>query len=376
MYCRDFPSVFAAVASELDACLIPVDVKRALGVLASRLAWLRSSYYLECRLGQSYTPQVDLLAAITHDECDGAWQALAAGEPGVEAGLAAAAHLLRAWRDPSTPLCATVPVAWLEFDDVLEQARSANNTANVCVSLIQSYCDPFAELPAESSSRTHALAAAAVQLICGTQLDAEEQTQLEACFHHLPEHARWIHLSMMSQRAPAQLKLYGVFPRDALMQFLDNIRWRGNRHELSKVLDAYCHPDRIADEIYLDLPVRSARAPDTEIGLCFSQQQLRRARESDPSHRSLLAQLVRDELCTNTQAAALAAWPLPSCAGKAAQGVTLDRWVDIKLVCGRASGLSAKGYLGFSARAAAFGLGLATTALPAGAACAAPQVHR
>jgi hypothetical protein len=244
--------------------------------------------------------------------------------------------------------------------------------------------DPFAELPAQSTSEVLATILESLRVIQRVEPSPEERASFERCLARLPPRARWIHLSVMTARDPVELKLYGVFPRESVLPYLEAAGWAGDRDVVARMIDRYFHPDTTSDVLYVDLPVtgmhESARAG---LGVVLAQQQLRRARDRDVGRRGFLQRLVDDRLCTHAQRAALVDWPGDELAALSAAPPSngplarVRRWFDIKVVHRPARPLLVKGYLGFVAQpvAAADGVTRAAGARPQSAAYRALPAH-
>jgi hypothetical protein len=343
------------ISGKLSTALVPETTYSRLLAFAARYPELGQAQYLECRLGSAEHAQVDLLvSAATTFERRALQAALAARHPDDRAGLPPLRRLLERWCARESALHDQVPLAWLEFDHI---EREVDPTGNVCVCLVPAYLDPFAALPEQTASQMHVVALESILAISARPAAPAASELLQTCFAALPDGGRWIHLSVMLARDPVQLKLYGVFPRRALLPYLHDIGWAGNRALIEQQLDRTCPTQRTADSIYVDLPVDGMREPAlASLGLAFGQQHLRTSGDCDPTRRALLDSLVGDALCTPAQRDALLAWPGREPRVGVADGrgvpdaIEVQRWLDIKLVCPPSASLQAKAYLGFAAR--------------------------
>lgn len=338
--------MLSTVAADLTSSLLPQPAREGLLGLGARLPELDNSRYLELRLGAGSAGQVDYLMSLTQGQAQELAQALPEpSSPGMEAVRRLAEH----W--PSAAL-REVPAAWLEFDDVVRQADPA---ASICLCVAPSYRDPYARLPARPAAEVLDTITHGVRAVQERDLGLDERMLLQRCLESLPAQASWIHLSMMTARNPLELKLYGVFPGGTLLRYLQDVGWPGTFTTFSRFLHRYHSSVRDGESVYLDLPLagfddnRSAG-----LGVCFSQQQLRRGGQritGDPFRTSLLEALIRDGMCTSAQVAALKEWMRGPAAGLAP---AIDRWLDIKLVYHDARAPLAKAYLGFARRRASF----------------------
>ena len=332
-----------AVSGTLSADLVPEAALRGMVAFAGHYPELGQAQYIECRLGERASPQVNLLVSATTFDRRKLGQALA-GRPDGAAGLLPFKRLVERWNAPASAIHHRVPLVWLEFDHM---ERDQEPTGNVCVCLAPAYLNPFAALPAQSASEVLAVVHESIHVVSGTDATPDERARLSRCFERLPVGARFIHLSVMIGRGPRQLKLYGVFPQAALLAYLAEVGWAGDRAAIGNLLARLCPPARTGGSLYVDLPLTDMGAPDAAgLGLAFGQQHLRVASEHDHARRALLEALIEDGLCTVAQREALCAWP--------GREGPLERWMDVKIVH-RPSALAsastlAKAYLGFGAR--------------------------
>ncbi len=356
--------VLRAVQPELGDTLVGAPARAALAELATRVGLFQGSGYLECRLGAPEAPQVDLLASIRRFEREAL-----AGElsrmTGSAPGLDALARLLRAWCSPASLLYAHVPVAWVEFDDVVRQADSPRGPeANVCVALMPSYVDPFSPRLVQGAAQVARVALEAAEVVRAATPTLYERAQLERCIEAMPAGGHWIHLSIMSKRQPSVLKLYGVLPAASLLGLLAAMEWRGDLARVEEVVRRYYASGPAADSLYVDLLVPTEATDERPyVGICFSQQQLGVAGEADPA-RALLDRLLVAQLCTPAEADQLRRWPTPAAQG---EHTGVDRWFDLKLVLRDGQPLLAKAYLGFSPKRSLVGLGLSASRIRAAA---------
>jgi hypothetical protein len=358
MYASVFRALHA-ISPVVSRDLVPEATWVRMLAFAARIPELGQAQYIECRLGSGDRSQVDLLVsgATTYDRValDRALRSTDREDAVLAPGLAPMRRFLDAWLDPGSVLHHRVPVFWLEFDHM---EVDASPIGGVCVCLAPAYLDPFAALPDQRATTVLPVVAATIRTVMLADATDEEQQVLDRCFQRLPAGACWINLSVMAGRTPRQLKLYGVFPRDSVLDYLASIGWAGDRSAIADLLARYCPVERTADQIYLDLPVAGIwQRESAGLGVGFGQQHLRNARERDPARQQLLRQLESDGVCTERQRLDLADWPEseePSVevSGKlrAAGDVAVQRWLDIKLVHRARLPLSAKAYLGFFAR--------------------------
>jgi hypothetical protein len=340
-----------AISGALSPCLVPGATMNRLLAFAARHPWLGQSQYLECRLGRGAPSQIDLLVSAatsferltlerTLDACAGATPA-----------LWPLRRFVKGWSSNASVLHGGVPVTWLEFD---RMEREENPIANVGVCLAPTYLDPFSVLPGQEPSRTLDTVVESLRVTLGQEPTPQTRDAFKLSLQRLPAAARWIHLSIMAARTPVELKLYGKFPREELLPYLDAVQWAGDRRAVEALLQRYCPTERTADVLYVDLPVTGMHDPrEAGLGVVFSQQHLKVSQERDPGRRALLRVLQEDGLCSPVEASALAAWPGreghatdPRDRGRA----QVERWLDVKVVHLPSRPLAAKAYLGFAAR--------------------------
>jgi hypothetical protein len=369
-----------AVFDDLGLSLVPEATRGRLLAFAARHPGFGQTQYLECRLGRRVPPQVDLLvsAATTFERAN--LRRLLAARAAATPELWAIRRFTEAWGSPASPLHRSVPVAWLEFDHM---ERDPEPIASVGICLAPAYLDPFAALPPQPPQQVLATILDSLRAIRRHEASAEEVGCFERCLDRLPPGASWIHLSVMAGRAPVELKLYGVFPADAVVPHLAAIGWAGDPAAVAGMLARYCPAERTGGAVYLDLPVTGMLSPARAgAGVVFAQQQLRIAGEHDPARAALLDQLVADGLCDAEERDELRRWPghavraladaepahpaaeavspaaeavspAAEAVSPAAEAVSIDRWFDIKLAHRTRERLLAKAYLGFAARDAA-----------------------
>jgi hypothetical protein len=339
--------LLSAVDGELSSVLVSEQARAGLLQLGARLPELDNARYLECRLGAEASPQVDYLMSLTQPQADVLGRELSPrGLLGP--GMAAVERLAEWWQPTGSEVLRSIPIAWIEFDDVHRQAEPA---ASVCVCLAPTYGNPFVPIAPRSSAEVLETVVQSVRAVSARDLDARQQRAIERCIERLPGAARWIHLSMMTARNPVELKLYGLFPATDLLRYLREVAWPGTLTTLSQFLARYRSVEQPSEMVYVDLPLAAFdERSSVGMGLCFSQQQVRLgggAPLGDASRTSLLQALTRDGLCTAAEAVALTRWPTSS-AGRPDELV--NRWLDIKLVYHDARPVLAKAYLGFARR--------------------------
>lgn len=309
-----------------------------------------SSLYIECRLGGQRPSPTDLLVAIASCDSEALERSLRrAGD------LDSVAQFCSAWNHPDSLVYHHASAIWLEFDDVVGWDAARPPSFSTC--LIPGYgdsrdplrkaADPDAELE---------LMSAVIAAARGEPPSQHERDNLIRLSQALPDAGRFIHLSVMSGRPQQPIKLYGVLPRGQIYGYLREAGWRGPMEELRAVVEGLCPPERVGDELYVDLTVHDFDAPlGSRIGFVFSPQHLRRSSEADAERGPLLASLVARNLCTPAQSRELRRWPqrYKIRERKYDDGpVMVNRWLDIKVVWERGHPLAAKAYLGLSVRPA------------------------
>lgn len=313
--------------------------------LSARVSELGSAQYIECRLGKTQSNQVDLLISVTKFQRKGLLETFDR-ELLATPGMASFSRTLQAWNEGSSPLHESVPVVWLEFDDVVHQG---DPRANVCASLVPSYIDPFAPLVSQAPSALMRMVQECIGVIRGTPCSPAEEAELGCLISSLPSGAHWIHLSVMTAREPCQLKLYGVFPTLELLPYLERIGWNGDWIRLKTSLDTWCREEQVGRYVYVDLSLSEfADRKPASLGLCFSQQQTQSVSPKTSRRTSLLASLSKMGLCDPTQIDELTRWPGAVELDDKGVATRVERWLDIKVVHTANQGLHAKAYLGYS----------------------------
>jgi hypothetical protein len=245
-------------------------------------------------------------------------------------------------------------VAWLEFDHM---ESDDDPVANVGVCLAPAYLDPSSKLPSQPASELLDTIAETLRVIRRSEPDPDELECFRKCLERLPQAARWIHLSVMAARTPLQLKLYGTFPVDSVIPYLQDVGWAGDPAPVAELLRRYCPWDRTAGTVYVDLPVTGMYDSATAgLGIVFARQQLRVAHHRDPARKELLDLLVADGLCGPDEREGLVQWPsldgviVPLDQASDVTETRVERWFDLKLVYQPSGPLLGKAYLGFLAR--------------------------
>jgi hypothetical protein len=355
VYCSAYRAL-ELISPRLSPALVPEDtLHKVLGFAAKHRA-LGQTQYLECRLGQGGPGQVDLLISAGTALDRGALERALAGPSGDAPELWPLHRFVAAWVAPGSLLHRSVPVTWLEFDHLESDPRPV---ASLGVCLAPSYLDPFASLPRQPAVEVLPVISETLAVIRQQPPSAREAACFERCFRRLPEGARYIHLSIMAGRDPLELKLYGEFPAPSLLPYLREVGWRGDLARVADLLARHGRPEQMAEVVYLDLPVTGMLADATSgLGVVFTQQHLRIARDRDAARPALLDRLMVDGLCSPEERDGLSAWTgsevvrLDGGAEGSQARRRIDRWLDIKLVqqAQASGGLLAKAYLGFAAR--------------------------
>lgn len=299
---------------------------------------LISSYYCEIRLG-SRTARADLLYAAKPSSFAAWLHAMqTAGETGPSRRLL---ELIASKHDRISGL-------WFEHDDI---ARAPLQQPSLCVCLV-----PFYHGERVSVSGVDTDISLISDLIEGMtgELPAPQAQCIRQIVSRLPTPGRFIHLSFMVGREPKVIKLYGVVPREALVEYLAEIGWAGPTRDIAALVDRYCPRSRVGGDIYLDLSLDTLTSPGgNRLGFAFTPQHLDHSGEQDPGRKPLLDQWVDAGLCSASQRDTLIRWPARSVVGDWSGGtwpMCLDRWLDLKCVWDPSVGLFSKAYLGFAAR--------------------------
>jgi hypothetical protein len=299
--------------------------------------------YVECRLAGARR-QVDYLCAL-HRRAAGPFRealttyatAHAVAQDSVWETLF---RLLRQWGEGNSPINATAPGIWLEFDEVA-RASPHPTTPSICVGLVAGYSFDQPFNPAAFDRDLYAASSA----LRAVSVDPSEpvQSDLSACFADLPSSGRWVHLSIMLGRRPSAIKLYGVMNRGALLPYLHKIGWAGDDAAIATLVAEAYGPDLVGDEVFLDLNLHNFRdEASCSIGLAVSQQHVVRGPDRDPLRTRILERWVSLGLADQGRAQRI----LEGLRGRADVFRTDGRFLDLKLVWQAGQGAIGKAYLG------------------------------
>ena len=313
-----------------------------------------SSYYFECRLTAD-TPQVDFLTcATTPDKGRENFVSYNGTGSSLQGFLGNAVWdpiigFSKKWVDPTSILSEQIPLMWLEFDQVDSPLPEIPLPSfSFCIDPKYMYRHFTSRGVNNLDSPTfRAVTEQTLGILYGGSLPSANKQALFACFDALPPGGQIIHLSSMLARQPAFVKVYGSVPKKHLIPYLDDIAWPGSGAELANILKAFCTPNTIDQNIYIDLTLGETVMP--RIGIAFAQQQIENLPGQDPTRKALLDRCVKEGLCSPQKREALALWPgnfYAFFSGKT-WPIRFHKWLDIKLVYQPDHPLEAKGYLGF-----------------------------
>lgn len=345
----------------LPAPLVSRQTYARIRSLARVLPHGTSSYYIECRLTAD-ARQVDFLtcavaargghtALVGHDAAT-AKSRLFASDP-----LWCRLHdFLGCWAAPASALYAQVPLVWLEFDHV-DKPLPPVPLPGFSFCLDPDYVWQWAQQRVGNSlsvQHYRRVIESTVPILLGQALRSYTRRALFACFDSLPDGGRIIHLSAMPARRPAALKVYGSVPKKGFVAYLGRIGWTGAMSEVRDILRTFCTAVIVGNTIFFDLTIEETLSP--RLGIAFSQQQIAKLPQRDPTRRALLDRCVEAGLCTPQKHEALTSWS--GTFGKTFHGhswpTRLRRWLDLKIVYQPHCPLEAKGYLGFMPSMAVF----------------------
>jgi hypothetical protein len=246
-------------------------------------------------------------------------------------------RLLQSWSDGQSHLSLWVPAIWLEFDDLRTNVpRQTAPSLSIC--LVPAYDSGGPVGPAGGELET---ARQAMSVMGAPQATTD---LMAGCFDRLPPGARFIHLSVMFGRPSRAVKLYGAFPREALLPYLGSIGWRGDQGSVRTALGGVYARDLVGDQIFVDLDLDTFRDPGRcTLGLATGQQHVASGPHHDPGRAQVLEAWVQAGLCQPEKARALAGWAQPPA-----------RFLDLKLVWRSGLGWRAKAYLGQRRRGGLF----------------------
>ena len=320
-------------------------------IIANLLGDSMSSYYLECRLGADAS-QVDFLTCAT---IKGGRTILA----GHHSMADLPAYMLEnclwrrlrnffiRWAESGSCLNGQAPLIWLEFDDIARLSHELP-LPGLSVCLDAEFLDVYPRVQHLNRIERQVyqrIAETVLELLGDDSVSFRAQQNLQACFDCLPTGGQLIHISVMSARQPAVLKLYGSVPRHTLEPYLSHLGWGGSMAELTNMLNTFDY--FIGENLFIDLTIDNAVSP--RLGIAFPYDQIGNLPQPDRQREMLLNKCVELGLCTPEKSHALLSWP-----GKARETFTdqtwptrLSRWIDVKIVYQPSFPLEAKGYLGF-----------------------------
>ncbi len=150
------------------------------------------------------------------------------------------------------------PLLWLEFDDADRWPRMPAPSACVCLEPRYLRRDRLLRASAEAA----AIAASAARLAAVPEPDRE---RLAALLATLPDGARPIHVSFMSARVPAAVKLYARVPTASVLPWLRAHDWTGDAAALADALACWRRCD---EAVHVDLSISGGRLLP-RVGLAF-----------------------------------------------------------------------------------------------------------
>ena len=310
-----------------------------------------SSFYYECRLGDSHSPNADMLISFAADRSERLQKILNDGM--ATAGLNGLRNFVQRWCSNGDTLNSHVSALWLEFDRVADRTVYDRPSPSVC--LVPDYHNRD-DILSDNGRDVYDLIMDALQALqVGDERLALLSKTIESIVTVLPRQARVIHLSHMDGRERANCKLYCLIPRHEFLPFLSAAGWGGPLDELELLLCAYCSDHRVGGQLYVDITVDDFHIPGGgRLGLTFTPQHLLHSEERDPARVDLLQDLFAAGLCTENWLRTLLKWPSRERIlwQESRWPSIVERWLDIKLVWQQGEEIEAKAYLGFSARAA------------------------
>ena len=181
---------------------------------------------------------------------------------------------------------------------------------------------------------------------------------LQRVASELPQQSKIIHISFMTGRIPAALKLYVMIPRGEFIEFLKTSGWQGDLNHITQVLESYCPQTRVGEELYVDITLDEYSVEGgSRLGLTFTPQHLINSEEKSAGREPLLQELITAEMLTTEQASELQNWPgqRKIKLSEDSWPAKVSQWLDVKLVLEKNKDPYAKAYLGMSMTPSAFG---------------------
>lgn len=335
-----------SLSSWLPAALAPPEAVARAERLLELLPEDFESAAFECRLGQKRS-RVDFLACVTRKQ--GRERFLSSlAEHRREGRLSSAAWervhaLCTDWADPASPLYASLPLIWLEFDDAASGGALAEPFAFLCLQPEYPAPPPLPE--ASTSPIPPQLLQRGLATLMGRPLAPDVDAQVRRCFAQLPAGGYILHASSLASRGLDAVRLVLSLPVSDVPDYLKRVGWPGPPAELTRLLaETFTATNRVG--FALDAGARVHPA----VGLEYYWT------GEDPRWAPLLETLIRKGACSPELRQAVLSWP--GSERRTLRGeqwpLTLDRRLQLKLVYRPGEPLEAKAYLGFTARFSLF----------------------
>lgn len=228
----------ASSAPDIDVALAPAGAVERVVQASAVLSPECQAAYLECRPACG-ADQVDLLVCAVRTGSLTVPTFRTDGDPGWQA----AERVQRERRTAGHVLARQSPLVWLEFDGA--GGLDALPSPSVCVCVEPAYLEDVRYLDRRPDAPGEAVRSVAG--IAG--LPSATLDRALDCLRALPRSARLIHFSWMGARAVPATKLYLRLATGDARDFLQRIRWDGDRQAIDDLLalrapsDAWVHLD-------------------------------------------------------------------------------------------------------------------------------------
>lgn len=300
----------AGLAGHVAAALLPFRVdglisaacrRRVLDAAALLPAAASGFFGFEARLGDS-APEVDFLACISAEAGGREAWAAAMPPPGMEAAPAwrRAARFVQAWAEPGSPFHDPIINMWVEFDLIGDPAAPLLPSLFFGTNVLG---------PEQAAPSEHQWLTAAIEQVADAPPSDARRRTIADCLAALPSDGRLFQIgTMLSRRQPFLRLCFRGLPITEITGYLEGIGWRGVRGELETLLGTIAP---LIDDVLLDLDIDDGVGD--RIGLeCYLED----GPQLPERLTAFLTHLRTVGLCTDTKAAALAAW----------FGLTHERW--------------------------------------------------
>jgi hypothetical protein len=297
---------YRAIQPAIPASLVSADNYARILEVASLVPGVCAlgGFYFECVLGETEA-RADISFLVTPDQ--GGPGALAAGPPAGprprDNAWLAVQRLASRWNEPEEPLNKLIETIWLEFD--------INGT--------QPYSPSLFLTPIPHRGQVQQIAGfrslfSTLSKELGEAIPPPSLAATLACLAHLPENAKLGQVGCMLSRQPAVVRLCLNIHREAVLEYLQNLKIPADLPRVAAILELFGSYD---DEFLLHLDVLAAVQPKVGLDLILAPTKP----SPEVRLRHILEELSRLKLCTHAKREALQELP-----GYLPMGANLINW--------------------------------------------------